>query len=241
MHRNLYRIDDLLIRAGGIALFAVVAAGAAIVIVGLAGQAGEGGAEPIVSGRQVALLLLAGSCPIGLLTGGLAIRRREKRTLAFWKLMQQNVEIHVPDLIANSDHTRADLERSVRLLNNKALGFWVWDRKSDVIRDGRLESVYLHVDKCDGCQASIALRVHASLREVPSCPYCADPVAIESLLELKREAVDEMRAENPPPRARARGPFVEPISIGVFLLLLFTFWPAALAYGWYKWQARSEA
>ena len=241
VHRNLYRIDDLLIRAGAIALLAVAAAGVALVVVGLAGRTGVDDPRPVVSGGRIALLVLAGACPIGLLAGGFAIRRREKRTLAFWRLMQQNVEIHVPDLVANSDHTRADIARSVRLLNNKALGFWVWDPKSDVIRDGRLEAAYLHVEKCDGCQARIGLRVHASLREVPSCPYCGDPVSVESLLALKRDAIDAMRAENPPPRSRERGLGPEPISIGIFLLLLFTFWPAALVYGLYKWHARSDS
>lgn len=238
VHRNLYRIDDLLLRAGGITALAVVAAAAIRVVVGLE-EAGPGGGA-VVSWRAVAVLLLAAACPVGLVTGGLAMRRREKKTLSFWRFMQQNVEVHVPTLLANSDYRRDDLERAVRLLNNKALGFFVWDRDSDVIRDGRLESLYLLVDKCEVCRASIALEVPASLREIPSCPYCGDPVSIERLTELKREALDEMRSQNPPPKARERGLPADPLSIGIFLLLLVTFWPAALAYGWYKWQARCE-
>ncbi len=240
MRHDLYRIDDVLLRCGAIALLGVVAGVAVLVVVGLGQGEVAGGADPGLAmlRRHALALAVAVPAPVGLLAAGFRMRRREQKTLAFWRLLQQNAEIRVPELLSSSDFTRADLERAVRLLNNKGLALYVWDRDADLIRDGRLESVYLHVEKCDVCRASISLRVPASLREIPCCPYCGDAISIESLLELKREALERLRAEHRP-RERERGHRVEAgsFSIAVFLLLLFTFWPAALVYGWYKWQA----
>lgn len=240
VRQNLYRIDDVLLRCGIFALLAVIAGAAALVVVGLAQDGGAGASDPGLAmlQRHAFALAVAIPAPIGLLAAGFRMRRREQKTLAFWRLLQQNAEIRVPELLASSDFSRADLERAVRLLNNQGLALYVWDRDADLIRDGRLESVYLHVEKCDVCRASISLRVPASLREIPCCPYCGDVISIESLLELKREALERLRAEHRP-RERERGHGVEAgsFSIVVFLLLLFTFWPAALVYGWYKWQA----
>jgi hypothetical protein len=255
MERNLYRIDDLLLRAGTVLLLLTVLAAAGLVVVGLAqGRPGDGDGDPGVAMlmRFAFPLVAATTGSIGLLTTGFVMRRREKRALAFWRLIDQQIEIHVPDLVANSDLTRLDLDRSIRLLNNKGLGFYVWDRKDDVVRDGRLESVYLHVEKCDVCHAGVAIQVPASLREIPLCPYCGDPVSIERLQELKRASLARMRAEaEPEPAAettslarawgraspgRGRAASSD-FSVVVFLLLLVSFWPAALVYAWYKWQA----
>jgi len=236
--RNLYRIDDLLLRAGGWAAALTLGGAAVAVLVGLA-QGSEGPGDPGLAmlSRYALPLSTALLCSAALLTSGFAMRRREKQALSFWKLIDRSVEIQVPELVANSDFTREDLERNVRLLNNKALGFYVWDRQSDVIRDGRLESVYLHVEKCDVCHASIALQVPASLREIPLCSYCGDPVSIDRLQEQKRATLARMRADAEPARAEEAVRGGDAFSILLFLVLLVSFWPAALVYAWYKWQS----
>jgi hypothetical protein len=79
-------------------------------------------------------------------------------------------------------------------------------------------------------------------REVPECPFCGDPVAIETLEARRLEALKELRGEHRPApararaRARARDELEIPFSIPVFLGLAFFFWPGALAYVFFKYQ-----
>ncbi len=239
MERDLYRIDDLLLRSAVWAALATALFAAGLVVVGLARGAPPSGADPGLAMllRFALPLSMAVSASVGLLVAGIAMRRREKRSHAVWRLLEQNLELYVPDLVANSDLGREDVERTVRRLNNRGQGLWVWDRASDRVRDGRLESSYLHVEKCDVCHASISVRVPASLREIPGCPYCGDPIGIEHLRELKRDALAALREERGPKVARApAAKRTRPFSLPLFLLLLVAFWPAAVVYAWWQWQ-----
>jgi hypothetical protein len=235
--RNLYRIDDVLLRAGGVTLLLVVASAAIVVVVGLA-QGGGDGRDPGLAAlaRHGPLLALACLCPIGLLCAGVALRQRERQIVAVWSLLRQYAEISVPGLLANADFTRPDLERAIRFLNNRGLAHYVWDRRADVIRDARLESSQLHLEKCDACGAAISLEVPLAFVDVPSCPYCHDPISFELLQERRREAIESLRAEHRP-RAEERSKAAS-FSLPLFLLLLFLCWPAALGYAVLKWHGR---
>jgi len=174
--------------------------------------------------------------PIGLLWAGLSLRSREKKIAAIWKLLRQNAELVASDLLANSDFARQDLERTVRFLNNRGLGHYVFDRQQDVIQDARLRDMHLHVEKCDACGGSVSLEVQVGSREAPSCPFCGDPVSVDLLEARRRDAIDELRAEHRPPAEAVRGGSEIPFSIPVFLVLLMIFWPAAVGYAWLRWQ-----
>lgn len=253
MSRNLYRIDDVLLKTGWIALLLVLGAASIAFLVGFAGE--PGGSQPAglhSLARFAPQLLLAGLCPIVLLSGGTALRRREKRIGAVWTLLQRSGQLDVASLLANSDFERADLERAVKLVNNRALGHYVWDRRADVIQDARLQHRQLHVEKCDLCRASISVDVPIAFTEVPRCPYCGDPVSIDGLEARRQEALAELRAEHRPAAAAAAGPGGAPgpapaaggtrlglppdFSIAVFIVLALVFWPAALLYAGWKWQ-----
>jgi hypothetical protein len=231
---NLYRIDDVLLRAGlwasGIWLGGVTA----LAVVGAPADA-AGFRDVWQALRPDApIALLAAACPVALLAAGIRMRRREKRILAFWSLLKRQAEIPVPELLANSDFTRDGLERAVRRINTKGLGYYVWNQETDVIQDGRLEREYLHVEKCDGCSAEISLQSPASLREIPRCPYCEDPVSMPHLARLRREALERLRAR---PRDAAALPEQSGwFSLVLFLIPLVSFWPAAIVYGWMKWE-----
>lgn len=242
MRPNLYRIDDVLLRAGSVCLLLVLAATAGLVVAGLAaGSASDPGEAGLAAlTRHGPLLALASLCPVALLGAGWTVRRREKRILAIWNWLKRNAEIHVPDLLANSDFERRHLEHAVRFLNNRGFGHYVWDQKTDTIQDAYLRSAVLHVDKCDACGAAVPLDIPIASREVPRCPYCHDPISFDGLQERRREAIATLRAEHrPASRSSAERPESVPtFSVALFLLLLFAFWPAALVYAWCKWQGR---
>lgn len=237
MAPNLYRIDDVLLRAGAWCLLVVLALAAGVAATGLAtASTGDGsGAALAALARHAPLLALASLCPVALLGAGASVRRRERRIVAIWNLLKRNAEIHAPALLANSDFERRDLEQAVRFLNNRGLGHYVWDAKADTIQDAYLRSAVLHADKCDTCGAAVALDLPIASREIPRCPYCHDPISCDGLEERRREAIETLRAEHRP----ASGPRSVPtFSVPLFLLLIVAFWPAALVYAWGKWQGR---
>lgn len=242
MGPNLYRIDDVLLRAGRVGLLLLLAATAGVVLVGLAtGSASDPGEAGLAAlARHAPLLALASLCPATLFSVGFTVRRRERRILAIWNLLKRNAEIHVPGLLANSDFARRDLDQAVRFLNNRGFGHYVWDPKTDTIQDAYLRSAVLHVDKCDACGAAVPLEIPIASREIPRCPYCHDPIVFDGLAERRQEAIETLRAEHRPASGTRDGrPAPVPtFSIPLFLLLMIAFWPAALVYAWGKWQGR---
>jgi len=232
--KNLYRLDDLLLRASGFAMLVAVVATFGLFVAN--GQS----ADTVVRAyaRWAGPLLLAWAAPVVLLVGGLRVRGREKRIVAVWELLRRNAQVHVPSLLANSHFERADLDRAVRLLNTRGLGHYVWDASTDTILDARLQTAQIHVEKCDLCGASISLEVPVGFSEVPRCPYCSDPVSIETLEARRHEAIEKLRAEHAPKAAEAASPMGLPsdFSLPIFLVLFFVFWPAAVVYAWWKWQ-----
>ena len=175
--------------------------------------------------------LTAALAPIAMLIVGYVIRRREQRLLSIIKLLRHNIETNVGDLLANSDYSREEIEKSVREINERGLGLYAWRRDTDVIEDGRLNGAYLHVDRCDSCGASVGLRIPASLREIPTCPYCHTAQSSNHLNALKLDVIRELREHTPVTGATAAQ---KPMSIGLFIFLIILCWPAAIAYAIYK-------
>jgi hypothetical protein len=233
--KNLYRVDDVLLRAGGIGLLLVLVVGVCAVLVAL-GEADPDarGAIPSWVGDYGVAYFGALLCPLVALRIGFVIRRREERSAAIWRLLRRNAELSVANLVGNSDFDLADVERTVKLLNNRGLGHYVWDRRTGTIQDGRLRTIQLHVDKCEACGGSVSLEVPIGFSEAPACPYCGDPVCVDALETRRHEALDELRVDEREPSWR-EGSKV-PFSIPLFAVLMLTFWPAGLLYAWYKCQ-----
>lgn len=237
---NLYRLDDLLLRAGRLALLALLLAGCAFALLDQAvfemdpdGLPGTGWIE-----RHRLVLIVGGLLSIGLLALGAALRRREQRVGAVWSLLRQEGQIRVPELLTNSDFTRRDLDRTVRLLNNRGLDHYVWDRRADVIQDARLRTLQLYVDKCGECGAAISLSLPVAYHEVPCCPYCSEPISIETLEARRTEALERLRTghaapSDPSPEAAA---LRMRMSLPLFFFLMLFCWPAGMTYAFYCWR-----
>lgn len=218
---NFYHIDDVLIRTGLIT--------ALIVIVLVAN-------DKIAFSLANPLLYACVLPPLAFLLIGFAVRRREKRTLAIWRTLDRNVSTRVPELLSNSSFTRRELMQAVQLLNDRGLGFYVWQRDSDTISDARLGDEYIHLENCESCGAPVGLKVSLALHDVPRCPYCHAAATSHHLNLLKRDAIAELRGTVRPGRAHGipvrRGQSA--MSIPFFIVLLIFFWPAAIAYSIYK-------
>lgn len=236
--QNFYRMDDLLLRIGGVSLFLLLMAGGLGILyaqtVAQDPSHTPGYAYSLI-GQYAFLYLGIFACALGTVRMGWKIRQREQRIGALWRLMQRSPEVHVPDLIANSDFTIADLDRGVKMLNTRGLGHYVWDRSANTIQDGRLRTMQVHVEKCEMCGSSIALEVPVGFTEIPICPYCNDPVSVSALEERRHEMLQSLYPA-PAPSDPQWQSFATQISIPTFALLLIAFWPAALVYVWYRYQ-----
>lgn len=241
--QDLLRVDDVLLRTGWIGLLVVLAVSAIGLLYALAEAAP--GAEAVALGflrEYGAWIGLALLCPAAALRVGWAMRRRERRIAAIWRLLRRHVEISVPELLANSDLRAADVDRAVRLLNGRGLGFYVWDREAGVLQDGRLRSLVLHVEKCEQCGGAVSLDLPLGTRRVPACPYCGDPVAVEAFEARRQREIEALREERLEERKAQRaleGTRV-PFSIPLFAVLLCVCWPAALAYLWWRYASARE-
>ncbi len=225
--QNLYRIDDLLLKAAAVSVLLTFVGGSAL----LAALEPDDG---VTLALVLAPLALA---PIGLLALGLGMRRRERRVGAIWDLLRQEPALRVKPLLENSDFERADLEHAVRFLNNRGLDHYVWDRETDTIQDATLRTKHLHVEECDACGVKIALDVPLLYAKLPTCTHCGDPLSPEAIGERRREAIDALRAEHRFQDASANvRHFSADFSPLVFFFLLCLFWPGALFYAWSKWE-----
>jgi hypothetical protein len=221
---QIYRIDDLLIRA---ALATLVAAAALVLVV----HPWDGRSSPAAQ----LWLALAAAAPVALLIGGLSVRRREARILAVWRLLERSLEVDVTALMRASTFTREELVRAVRMLNDRGLGHYVWDDDADVVRDGRLAVRVAHDADCASCGAAVS--VTRNMTAAPACPYCAAPLGAADVNRMKQGIMESLRpaaatgsAQSPVAVAAPQG---RRMSLWLFLLLLVFCWPAALVYAIY--------
>jgi hypothetical protein len=221
---NLLRIDDLLLRAAGWVGF--LWAVATLVALGAALNAGNG-----LFGA-IAFSLLCATAPVGVLCAGYQMRSRERRAWALHKLVDDHVELCASDLLRDSDFTPASLSRAIRDLNNAGAAFLVWDRKADVVQDGRLRSARIEIEDCESCGAKVSLSLRVGDVAAARCPYCSDPIELEHLGEEKARLIEELETDPVERRARHRREF----SVALFVALVLVCWPLAVGYAFWHWH-----
>jgi hypothetical protein len=232
---NLFRMDDFLLK-GALWLGVLVA----IIVLSVFSAASEN-VFSVSAGQGLGLFAFSVS-PIAMGIVGYGVRRREKRAVSLWRLIERDVEISSRDLFRDSDWTAPLLERAVRDLNNAGVAYVVWDRQAGLVQNGRLRRSTLVVDECSACSNKMSLRVTIGSTSVLRCPYCHEPIDITRVAEEKARLIDELEAD--PPGAleshaapHASGQEKSEFSVVIFILLFSVFWPAAL---WYCFRHRSH-
>lgn len=207
--RNVYRIDDWLIRAGGVAL-----------AVGLLAY----GCSDVPDGAAVLdvwqyLLLIGG---VVMLMVGHVVRRDERQIARVWRILDQCTEVRIDELQQATGHSRTFLLRALRTINGQPGAYYVWDDAAGTIVDGRMRSHVVVVERCESCGAAVHAKLSMDIPAVPTCDHCGAPVTAKDLNRLKQEQVQALRAELARP--------VHQLSIPLLLLLLLIFWPAGVLY-----------
>jgi hypothetical protein len=176
---NLLKIDDQLLRMAQ--LLGLVWICGSFVGIAVALHASVAMAMPLV------FVAISATAPIGLYLCGTRLRRREGRAWALHRLVDDHVELSVTDLLRDSDFTKATFERAIRDLNNSGIALLVWDRKTNVVQDGRLRTSRVQIDDCTACGAKISMNVNLADIASQRCPYCQGLVGNAELLERPHE------------------------------------------------------
>ena len=217
VNKNIHWIDSVLIWSGSIMLIALLICG------GVASAAG--------GDMWVKFLVFGGILgAVAALGTGIVIRRKENRMIVIWNILENTTEVSVQDLEWNTGFDRAFIEESIRIINTKGLGFFVWDRRSDTIVDGRLRTTMMTVTNCPSCGGQIDQKVPLDLSFVPRCAYCDRALSVDHLNQLKSKVISTIRPAAPSVAAKRSGGF----RVSVFLFLLFIFWPLGIAYAVWK-------
>lgn len=228
---NLLKIDDVLLRTASVV--GCVWLLGSLTWTAIALNDGHG------MGRTIALLTVFASAPLGLWFAGLKLRRREDRAWALHQLVDDHVEISALDLLRNSDFTTATLGLAIRDLNNSGAVFLVWDRKADVVQDGRLRSARVLVEDCGACGAKVSLSLRIGDIASARCPFCHDPLGVERHTEEKAQLIDELDTDPEIKSSQIRKG--SNFSVGIFALLTIIFWPLGIAYAFWTWRASQSA
>ena len=193
---NLFRMDDFLLRGAVVVGIAFALVASAIV------SAAKTGAFVAGAGLVLALAAL-GIAPLAMGITGYRLRRREKRAVSLWKLIDREVEISDADLRRSSDWTVRHLDQAIRDINNTGVGYVVWDRSAGRIQNGRLRRSTVIVDECSACSGRSRSRSSSETAIAARCPFCHEPVDVASVVEEKARIIDELAADRSEPKPQA--------------------------------------
>jgi hypothetical protein len=207
--RNITAIDDWLIRVGF------------LVLAGSMLESSCSSDAVASAGSQFfrTALLIGGAVTLAV---GYVVRWDERRIAQVWRILEHSTEVKVEEVSYATGFDQEFLLRAVRTINRQPNAYYVWDRAAGTIVDGRMRSQVLAVDQCESCGAMVNEKISLDLANVPSCTHCNGPVTVQDLNRLKTEGLRELRA-----KAEQTTPS---FSLPLFLVLLFTFWPAAIVY-----------
>jgi len=225
--RNLFRLDDTLIKGaailGGLVLLVLAAVASAVAT----GEARMGGGAWLATGMAVL-------APVGLLAAGLALRRRERRALAVLRVLERQVVVAADDLLHSFQLTRVSLAQAIRDVNDAGLAFLVWDTNTDQVQDGRLRKSVLQFEKCGSCGAGISQEVPLhDFSQAGDCPHCGCAISPEDIAEARESLLREVQQQNRRDQPTCEKP---DFSIATFTLLALLCWPLAIIYVARRWK-----
>ena len=203
--KEIHKIDNHLIRFGWIALVVALL---------------------MVRADPEPAFWIALSAGVVMLAVGYVVRHKEKRVVTVWNILEHATEVSMAELTASTGLSRPFVHEAIAVINAQPGAYYVWNRATDTVVDGRLRARVVMFETCGSCGARVAERLTLDASEVPICEYCGRPVSSEDIGRLKLDALRALREED---RARGKG-----FSTVLFIVLLIVFWPAAVGYALWK-------
>jgi len=159
-----------------------------------------------------------------LLVIGIYYRKLENKIISLWNAIERTGEVRVEDLVVSLGFERSFILKSVIKINSQHSALYFYDSISDKIIDGRLKAEYPVTMTCENCGARSEEKISLSVLNSPKCKYCGSVLnSPEHFDELKKKILGQVKQQQ---ITSAKGGF----HVGIFILLLFLFWPGALYY-----------
>ncbi|CAB5124985.1 hypothetical protein D3OALGA1CA_2833 [Olavius algarvensis associated proteobacterium Delta 3] len=230
--KNIFVADDILIKTGYFILFLLIIT--LCVAWSLLSTERESLSDMRI-GIMVPVGLVLLTMPIAFLIAGYRIRAKEKKYLTVWNILENTLEVSMNDLANNTGLKRETITRALQEINQRGTSFFIYDRTSGLIFDGRLKSQTISISTCPACKHTLGYTIPLVVSKLPRCKYCGTDIDASHLNRLKQEKIQFILESNPfygpnGPDGRQGKKF----SWMVFLILLFVFWPLAIGYALVK-------
>lgn len=211
---NIYKIDDYLLGFGISGFF--------FIILGLV---------LILSGDPAAVLLgfFMVSAPLSMVTAGAVYRKKENEINQLISILETNLEIDVPSLLQITGKPESVIKKYIKIIQNKGIGFYLWDDRAFKVYDRRLMNNFLFIEKCPDCGVRIGKRYPLIIETVPLCEYCGNPIDLKHWNELKLKAVRNITWQNLE-TYRIQMKSGKELNKTLLVILFMVFWPAGIYY-----------
>lgn len=164
------------------------------------------------------IFLLSG---ITLLFFGLIVRKKEKKIIGIWEVLEDVGEIEVNELAQSLGLTKEFILNNLKHINIQRNVYFKYDAKYDKIVNRDLATQHKVDAKCSGCGNSISKSIPLHSTEIVNCNYCGNPISTEEIAKIKNEIRNQTREIEP-----EKSDFNKTI----FIVLLFFCWPGAIVY-----------
>jgi hypothetical protein len=230
--KNIFIADDILIKTGYILLIIIILAGLFVwQLVGHQKLEMDPGYNPIIMVVAFALSIM----PIAFLIVGYGIRQKEKQYLIVWNILEKTLEVSINDLADNTGLHKETILKALKEINRRGCAFFIYDRHSMLIIDGRLKSQTVAINTCPACGQTLGYTIPLIVSKMPRCKYCGTELDASHVNNLKLEALKLISNSNHSGVStdRTHRPH-SAFNWVVFFILLFVFWPFALVYAYMK-------
>jgi len=160
---------------------------------------------------------------LGLWITGIYFRRKEKKVIKVWDALEMSGEAKVTDLSHSLGLPRAEILASLQEINAQPGVYYAFDSRSDKIMDGRLMTEFVVNNTCHNCGRDYALSINLSLAKPPACTHCGTPAESQVFNDYKQDILSTRQQLETQTEESS-------FNTGVFILLLFFFWPGAIFY-----------
>lgn len=218
---NIYIIDSVLIKVGYLVLIISLSNLICVIPPKL---------TSLQDSRLVMKCVIFGFLLIGsviMLKYGYSFRKKERMINAILRHLETAIELSAQELIENTGYTVQQIEEAVQTINRLGLGYFVWNRETGIISDGRLRRRAIFIDNCPACGNRIGKNYPIGMDQIPLCPSCGSPLDVGKLNDLKFRELKEIEKINMTGAEENRPP---KLSIVTLIILALFFWPGAILY-----------
>jgi len=191
VNKNIFVADDILIKTGYLFLVLTIFAGT------IAWNLRHDLAAALTPWEAWLFILIAGILgimPVTFLTAGYRIKNQEKTYLTIWNILENTLEVSIDDLANNTGIRKETILKALHEINRRGRVFFIFDRPSGLIFDGRLKSQTVAINTCPACKHTLGYTIPLVVSKLPICKYCGTDLDASHINRLKQEKIRSILA-----------------------------------------------